>query len=58
MEVEARRRYYERLRARNERLLKFVHRTASVGLPLVFFAFVVVYFAVGFSYYYQDQEEL
>ncbi len=51
LEVEARRKYYERLRTRSQRLMTFLWRAASIGLPTIYFTFVVVYFIVGFSYY-------
>ncbi len=55
-EVEARRRHYDALGARRGRtgILLAAHRAASVGLPVAFFAFALVYFCVALSHYHSD----
>ena len=54
--VMSRRKHYrEGLRVRDEKLLMAMIRLTSIGLPLVYVAFVVVYFVVGFTHYNVDK---
>ncbi len=55
-EVKARKEYYDHAGSSNERHMKIATKVARVGLPVVFFAFIVLYFVIGMTYYLDQYE--
>lgn len=51
-ELQARKNYYEKTKITNEKRMKVAIKVASQGLPFIFVAFTVCYFAVGLIYYH------
>ena len=58
VEVKSRKEYYSEIRSeeslKRQRKRKIVEKLAIWGVPIVFFTFVTVYFALGANYYYRN----